>query len=369
MKWTGFLAVAAVTVAVPASAHGAIIVGSDLSQAGGADYCTGTGPGARCTVLQLTLGTTDQAVPVDGTITSWAVRDAGGELSLRVIDGAPGQRRVVAAGPPVHASGAGVQSFPAAIPVHAGQRIGLEVGEDGQVPIRYRDEQTTGERYLPQLGADPALPISTDVSRTYELLYNATIQTAGGSGSGSGSGAGSGSPTAGGGSPTAGAGCPTAGVVARGSDSIVYRSGKRLVGCRAGTTTPIGTPNAHTQFRLLRFNGDAFALVRVVDHRSFIQIYDLAAGRRTFTTPRTFSRGRPTSWTVRSLVVATSGAAAWISTLAGSPDKTTVWIHSGRKVQQIDTGRLRARSLRLTADGRSIEYKDAAGRTRDSSLG
>jgi hypothetical protein len=338
------LAVVAVAAAVPASARAAITVGSDLSQAGGPDYCTGSGPGDACTILQLTLGTTDQAVPVDGTITSWAVRDASGSLALQVIDGPAGQRHAVATGPTVQGTGSGVQSFPVSIPVTAGQRVGVQLGADAQVPIRYRDPQTTGERYDPPLGAAPALPISTDISSTYELLYNATIQ------------------------PAAGAGCPTSGIVARGSGSVVYRTGKRLTACRAGTNTTIGTRSAHTQFRLFRFNADALALVRVVDHKSFVDVYDLAAGRRTFTTKRTFSRGQRTQWTVRSLVVATNGDGAWISTLRGHSDRTTVWIRAGRKVQQIDSGRIRPLSLKLSADGRSITYRGADGKERNSGL-
>jgi len=59
---------------------------------------------------------------------------------------------------------------------------------------------------------------------------------------------------------------------------------------------------------------------------------------------------------VSSLVVATNGDGAWMSTLRGEPRATTVWIHAGSKVQVIDTGHFRPKSLRLTDDGRSIDY-------------
>src|SRR3954452_6339594 len=59
-------------------------------------HCTGDDPGTSCTEVQLTLGTVDQAVPYDGVVTGWAVRDAGGQIALRVVDRPAGQRRVVA---------------------------------------------------------------------------------------------------------------------------------------------------------------------------------------------------------------------------------------------------------------------------------
>src|SRR5919198_384900 len=69
------LACALVAAIAPAGASAATTVGSPLSRAGGdAGYCSGDSPGTRCTIVQLTLGTADQAVPGDGVITSWSVR-------------------------------------------------------------------------------------------------------------------------------------------------------------------------------------------------------------------------------------------------------------------------------------------------------
>ena len=64
------------------------------------------------------------------------------------------------------------------IPVRRGQRIGVELGEDGFLPFRYRDEgASAAESYQPPLGTRPAAPIP-DAGGTdgYEFLYNATIE-------------------------------------------------------------------------------------------------------------------------------------------------------------------------------------------------
>ena len=359
------LALCLVAALAPASASAATTVGSDLSRPGEGGYCVGDAAGTRCTLLQLTLGTADQGVPVDGVITRWAVRDAAGELALRVIEGPAGQRHVVASGPAVQASGSGVQTFQAQIAVSAGQRIGVEVGESGYLPFVYRDEQTTGERYVPALGASPEAPIpESAVERTYEPLYNATVEPdADRDGLGDETQDPDRGGASGGGST---AGCPTSGVLARGSGSLVFRTGKRIIGCRDGQRTLIGTSSARTRFRLFRFNGDQLALVRVAAGKSSIQIFHLGDRRRTFSTGRTYSRIRSTRWTVTDLEVAPSGDAAWISTPRGAPHGTTVWVRHGARVQQIDQGRIRPTSLRLSADNTSINYTGADGRNRNS---
>ena len=353
-------------VILPGSALAATTIGSDLSQSGGDGFCTGNSAGTRCTALQLTLGIVDQAVPADGVITRWAVRDAAGELALRVIDGPPGQRHVVASGPAVQASG-GTQSFSAQLPVKAGQRIGVELGESGYLPFHFRDDQTTGERYIPALGADPAAPVpGADISTTYELLYNATVEpdadhdglgdeTQDPDHGGTGSGA---------------AACPTKGVLARGAGSVVFHSGRKVFGCRDGQRTRIGTRSARNGFKLFRFNGAQLALVQVNRGKSFIEVFDLGARRHTLNSRRTYSRGtRPIQWKVTDLVVAPNGDAAWISTLRGVPDKTGVWVRHRARVQQIDTGKIRPRSLTLSADNAGVNYTHADGSHGNSSFG
>ena len=365
---------------LPTAASAATVVGSDLSRSGGGGYCSGAEPGVRCTVVQVTLGTTDQAVPTSGVITRWSVRDAAGELALRVIDGPPGQRHVVASGPPVTVPGPGVQTFPVQIPVTAGQRIGVEVGENGYLPFTYRDEVTTGEHYDPPLGATPAAPVpGAAESRTYELLYNATIEPARtGTGwatrrrtpttarrpprrGGTSPSGRTGSP------PTAPPTCATAGIVARTSTALIFRAGNRVFGCVGTHRTLLGQTSGGTRLRLFKVNGDQAAFVRVSGGRSSVVVVNLTRGRTTIVSPKTFSDSDPSRWTVTALVLEPSGDAAWMSRPAGEPDKVGVWVRHGARVQPIDSGRLRPTSLRL--DGATgISYTGVDGKGRNSSF-
>jgi hypothetical protein len=379
---------AAIAAAAAVPAQAATTVGSDLSRpADSQGFCTADGPGDACTLVQLTLGTTDEAVPLDGVITRWAVRDARGTLGLRVLEGPAGQRHVVASGPPVQGTAAGVQSFPVQIPVRAGQRVGVEVSNDGALPFDYRDEQTTGERYVPPLGATPGAPEpGSAVDRTYELFYNYTVEPDadrdglgdesqdpdhGGVGASPGptrgtvSGPSAGRPPApsGGSTVGGGGGCPTSGAVARGAGSVVVASGGRLIACRNGRRTPLG---ARAGARLFRFNAGKLALVRVRSGRSTVQGFDLDRGRSIFTSSRTANGGPASRWSVTDLVIATSGNAAWITRPAGAPGLTTVWVRHGRRVQVIDSGPLR-RTLTLVGD-RAINYRTTGGAIRNSGL-
>jgi hypothetical protein len=358
VRRVGLAVLAAVAVA-PTAASGATVLGSALSRGGDAPgYCTGDGPGAACTVLQLTLGSADQAVPFDGVLTRWATRDAGGELTVRVLEGPSGQRAVVASGPVTPVSGSGVQAFPLQISVRAGQRVGLELGESSFVPFFYRDEATTGEQYQPPLTAVPSAPLpDAALARTYEIDFSVTLEP-------DADRDGQGDETQ---DPDHG-GCPPEGALATGGGSTVVRAGRRVSACRAGQTTALGTTSPTSRLRLFQLNGDWLALVRVVRGRSSVEVYDLALRRRAFKTTRTFSRVDPTRWTVTDLVVAPNGDAAWIATLRGDRARTTVWVRHGARVQQIDQGRIRPTSLTLSEDGSGVNYLGADGRGRNSSF-
>jgi serine/threonine-protein kinase len=342
------------------SSEGRSVVGSPLTAApGDAGYCTDDSPGSGCTVLQLTLGNVDQAVRADGVITGFAVRGAKGRLALRVIDGRPGRRRVVARGPTVRATGDGVERFSVRVPVARGQRVAVEQGTDGYLPFRWRDEATRVDIWNPALTTTPT-PALADASAgdNYEYLYNATIEP---DDDHDGFGDLTQDPDHGG----AGARCPQANVVARGSGSSVIRVDDKLFGCRQGVRTEVG-PTAGAKYRLPAFAGDQLAVVRVADGRSSILIYDLGDRRRAFATAETSDDNRPADWTVTDLVVAPNGDAAWMAAPRGAPDRTGLWTRKGGKVQQMDSGKLRAGSLRLGADARGVTYTDTGGRERDS---
>jgi hypothetical protein len=345
---------------VPAS-EGRAVVGSPLTQTPGeAGYCSGDGGDSACTVVQTTLGRDDQAVRADGVITRWSVRGGKGELALRVIDGQRGRRRIVARGPTVQATGTGVESFAVSIPVAAGQRIGIEQGKTGFVPLRYRDETTTGEFYDPPLGTTPT-SLDTGGSRqtSYEYLYNATVEP---DDDGDDRGDLTQDPDHGG----AGADCPARGVLARGVGSSVVRVGDEVFGCRGGVRTLVGAAGGGVRLRLFAFAGDQLVLVRVEDGESSILGFDLGDRHGTFTTSQTFYDSRPTEWTVRALVVAANGNAAWMATPAGETDRSSLWTLRGRRVRNVDSGNLDPSSLRVNGDGSAVDYTDLDGRKRNA---
>jgi hypothetical protein len=366
------------------SARAAVTVGSDLARTAAPEWCTGDGPGSSCTELQITIGRADQAVPIDGVIVRWAVRDAGGHIGLRVLDGPAGARRVVAAGPTVLVPGPGIQGFASNLPVRAGQRIGVQLETDAQVPFAYVDEVTLGEQYLPELGEIPAPPnADAALTRTYELLFNATIEPdADRDGLGDETqdpdrgGAPAGTPPAGGpppgAPPASGPVCSTRGAVLTAGEAVVRRSGRRYSACLAGRSFTLGTTGGRQKvaLSLFRIAGTRLALVRVRRGVSAIEVHDLAAGRRTFSTTRVRGGGGAAAdWRVRDLVVAPGGDAAWISTRRGHPGETTVFVRHGRRVQPIDTGRIRPTSLTITAAGDGIDYRYANGRNGNSTFG
>jgi hypothetical protein len=365
MRGRALLATAVVVVLTPASAEAATTIGSDLGRASDTPgWCVGDGPGEGCTYLQLSLGTADQVIRSDGVITRWATRDARGDLTLVVIDGPAGQRRVVGRAATVQGSGSGLQTFNVQIPVRAGQRIGIEVGANGAVPFLYLDEQTTGERYRPPLTDTPSAPDpESAVARTYEILYNATLEA---DADRDGLGDETQDPDRGGAGSTGTGSCPTSGVLARGAGSVVFRTGARVYGCRDGARTLLGRRSRTSQFRLFKFNTDKLALVRVRDGRSFVEAFDLDDKRRIFSTPRTSSGGPPTSWRVTDLVIAPDGKAAWIARVTGVAATTTVWVRNRTRVQEIDQGRIRPTSLQLASDASGINYIGADGSARNS---
>ncbi len=344
---------------VPAR-EGRSIIGSDLSLTPGeAGYCSGDGDSA-CTVVQLTLGGTDQAARADGVITRWSVRGGKGPLALRVVVGKPGQQRTVAGGPTVRATGRGVEAFSVRIPIDTGQRIGVEQGLAGFLPFRYRDEETTAVFYDPPLSTTPAASYTEGPNLPdYEYLYNATIEP---DDDRDGRGDLTQDPDHGG----VGASCPRSDVLARGAGSSVIRRGKRLFGCRGGVQTRIGTPGAGVRFERFEFRGDQLALVRIAGGRSSILIFDLGDRHRTFATSQTAADDRPRDWTVRDLVVARSGSAAWLASPRGAPDRAALWVRGPRGVKAVDSGSLKPGSLQVNAAGDGVKYTDLEGRSRDT---
>jgi hypothetical protein len=143
-------------VALASPAQAATVIG----QTGTPDECSGGGFGGQ---LQLTSAGPSYTVPFDGTITSWsAASDATGvQTKLLVLQPVSGTTfHVVAKSDFATFSSPGVQSFPAQIPVHAGQVI----GEWGQLCLIQTGN--AGNQLASYEGAEPAIGTDQDFGGT-----------------------------------------------------------------------------------------------------------------------------------------------------------------------------------------------------------
>ena len=352
------LVIILLALVVAPAAH-AEYLGPDLST--GTDdpnpSCFGSGDDRKpCTLLQTSIGDVDLAIPFDGIITSWAVRDSHGTLGLRIIEGDAGARHVVASGPATVVPGLGVQTFTVTIPVKLGQRVGVDVSADGGIPIRYRQEGTTGERYDPPLGETPQAVDPSAIDSQYEVMYGLTVET---DLDKDGLADDTRDPDHGGKPQTAG--CPTDGVVLTGQGGVILRSGNTFTGCRNAAMTQLGTTSRKVKLKRFRLTDARVALVRVKKGRPRVQLFDLATQSRTFRSPR-LAQGRGVS----DLEVSAQGNAAWMTVLPGKPAKTKVFVFNGSRVMQIDEGRIPPTSLTLAADGSGINYIGPDGEIRNS---
>ena len=171
-------------VAAPA-APAAVTLGSDLSVSSGTATCDVGG--GECTVLQSVLNYTSVSVPRlggfpgDPVIVRWRVRDASGQLRLRVLRSLPQGNVVVASGPVATASGPGVQSFDVRIPVAGNDRIAVDV-LGGSLGYRDHPAPPPGGRpfaaeqvWMPPL-ADNAIAPFPEMNDDVENLYNVDLE-------------------------------------------------------------------------------------------------------------------------------------------------------------------------------------------------
>jgi hypothetical protein len=176
------LAVILATVAgcaLAASAQAATVIG----QTGAPDDCSGGGYGGE--VQLSTAGGLSYTVPFDGTITSWsAATDASSvQTKLLILQPVSGTTfHVVAKSEFSTFTSTGVQTFPAQIPVQAGQVIGafgqlclIETGNAGNVLGSFGGPE-------PAVGTDQSFPggppgNAADLSATVEPIASTPSAT------------------------------------------------------------------------------------------------------------------------------------------------------------------------------------------------
>jgi hypothetical protein len=164
--------VAAVTgLGVVASAQAATVIG----QTGPPDTCSGSNFGGQ---VQLSATGVSYTVPFEGTITSWSAAsdEPGAQTKLLILQPVSGTTfNVVAKSDFGTFTSTGVQTFPAQIPVHAGQVIGdfgQLCGIDDAGPPG--DQFGIFEGFEPAAGTNQDFPDSSSLGSRTDL--SATVE-------------------------------------------------------------------------------------------------------------------------------------------------------------------------------------------------
>ena len=169
------LALATVLAALaPAAAQAATTVGSDLTKAATLTPCA-----TPCTAYtgDNTSGVPSAVAPFNGVVVRWRVKTGGAanKLALRALRSADtGSYTGVAASGPQDVAQAGTFTFPARMPVQAGDVIGLDDGSGG-AKVAATATSTAVYTFSPPLGSFAHIP-SKGTNANRELLVSADIE-------------------------------------------------------------------------------------------------------------------------------------------------------------------------------------------------
>jgi hypothetical protein len=114
-------------------------------------------PGARATS------------PVTGAIISWRVGDANGPFRLRVLRPSGGAYTAVGSSPTelaVGGPGSGAQTFAAAVPIQAGDLIGLDINNGNKIGIHTGDVSDVAAVWVPRSPKEQPFPLSAPKTKS-----------------------------------------------------------------------------------------------------------------------------------------------------------------------------------------------------------
>jgi len=119
------------------------------------------------------------AAPVSGAIVQWRLLGAkGGPFRLRVLRPRGGPNfTAVSSSPAVTALGPGLEAFPTALPVQAGDLIGLDVVPGQQVGTLVSSASTVAA-WNPSLSDGESRPHTEAATGGFEFAFNAVVQPA-----------------------------------------------------------------------------------------------------------------------------------------------------------------------------------------------
>jgi hypothetical protein len=181
LRWTGLLTVIVATTACAACACSAqaatVTLGSPLGFPSTLNLSCP--PGKSCTSVQKVLAGATLTSPIDGAVVRWHTLGATGSgFKLQVLrlvrDGTEPEFESIQSSAAVTPAGTGLETFPTAIPIKAGQVVGLTMPENGSVATR----ETLGARemsFIPAVG-DGSLAVGHIGAFDAELGFNAEVQ-------------------------------------------------------------------------------------------------------------------------------------------------------------------------------------------------
>jgi large repetitive protein len=174
MKWTAALAALIVLGTAAVAEAAPVTVGSTLSGEvkEGSASASGTfinlafgEPGARPTS------------PVSGAVISWHLLNAVGPFRLRVLHPAGGTAYTATASSSTVTASGGLQTFPAAVPIQAGDALGLDISKGDKIGIFLGDPGDFAAAWAPPI-PDGATQPYLEAQKEIEVAYNAVVQPA-----------------------------------------------------------------------------------------------------------------------------------------------------------------------------------------------
>jgi hypothetical protein len=164
-----------VALTLSASAQAApVTIGSPLTA-----KFTSSEANITATVFNLVLPEADARLvsPVTGAIVHWKTLDASGAVTLRVLRPVGGTTYKAVGTSAVEAPSGGLQTYATALPIQAGDAIGLDVTKTTELGVAEQPGAQYGG-WIPPILEGNSEPYITEPSAMFELGFNAEVQPA-----------------------------------------------------------------------------------------------------------------------------------------------------------------------------------------------
>ncbi|HET7120497.1 MAG TPA: IPT/TIG domain-containing protein [Solirubrobacterales bacterium] len=178
LRWTLALAVVLALGTTTAAQAAPVTFGASLAS----PFEAGEASGGSGTFANLAFGEPGArpTSPVTGVIISWRLGDANGPFRLRVLRPNGGAYTAVGSSAIEVATGgpgSGIQTFTAAVPIQAGDLIGLDINNGNKIGVHRGDPADVAAVWIPPILDGATLPFAASENEL-EVAFNATVQPA-----------------------------------------------------------------------------------------------------------------------------------------------------------------------------------------------